>query len=94
MDEIAAKLESRLRAQLPFVDAGAALGPDTDLRDLGLDSMVAIDLLLDLEESFGITFPDEAIRADTFRTPRSLERRIRALMEAAGAAEDGRPPAG
>jgi acyl carrier protein len=37
-----------------------ALAPDAPLIDYGLDSARAIDLLVALEETFGIRIPDEA----------------------------------
>lgn len=38
------------------------LGPDTLLRDeLGLNSLDAVDLALELEEAFDIELPDEAL---------------------------------
>jgi acyl carrier protein len=39
----------------------AALPPDADLfRDLGVESTAALDLLLSLEEAFGVSIPDDA----------------------------------
>ena len=83
MSDLNAILQARLRALLPFVGDSPTIDPDQDLRDVGLDSMVAIDLLLDLEERFQITFPDELIRAETFRSPRTLEAQIRGLQRGA-----------
>lgn len=38
------------------------LGPDTQLREeLGLNSLDAVDLALELEEAFDIELPDEAL---------------------------------
>jgi len=80
MEDLNAILQTRLRALLPFVGDRPTIDPDQELRDLGLDSMVAIDLLLDLEQTFQITFPDAQIRAETFRSLRTLEAHIAALM--------------
>jgi acyl carrier protein len=41
---------------------------DEPLAAIGIDSLRSIDLLLDLESTFGITFPDEVITADNFST--------------------------
>lgn len=35
----------------------AGLSAETKLRDLGVDSLEAIEILFDIEEHFGITFP-------------------------------------
>ena len=40
----------------------AALRPEATLKDLGIASLEAIELIFDLEEHFDITFPDD--RAD------------------------------
>jgi acyl carrier protein len=39
---------------------------------LGLNSMRAVDLVIDLEEEFGFLFPDETFRDETFETATSL----------------------
>jgi acyl carrier protein len=61
-----------LRDHLKYLPADAGLAPDASLRDLGLDSMAAVTLMLDLEDAFGVTIPDGALTAATFRTPESL----------------------
>lgn len=43
------------------------------LRDLGLDSMSVIELVLDIEETFEILFPDDMLVAETFETVMSLQ---------------------
>lgn len=37
--------------------------PDTRLTELGIDSLDALNILFALEESFGITIPDEQARS-------------------------------
>ncbi len=55
-------IEDRIRAILQRVARlEGAYGAETDLyRELGVRSIAAIDLLLSLEEEFGVTIPDEA----------------------------------
>jgi acyl carrier protein len=54
------------------------LAPERDidrewlLKDYGLDSAAAIDLLLDLEDAYGITMPDKYLTEETFATLASL----------------------
>jgi acyl carrier protein len=68
--------------------------PAADLRDLGLDSMGAIDLLLDLEQAFDVVFPDELLTDETFRSVRSLAAALQTLVdETEGASERREPPA-
>jgi acyl carrier protein len=45
---------------------------DAKLRDLGLDSQRAIELLFAIEDRFGIVIPDEQLTDSTFETPGSL----------------------
>lgn len=49
------------------------------LVDLGLDSMSAIDLVLDIEDRLGIVFPDELLVAETFETAMTLQTVVASL---------------
>ena len=49
-----------------------ALGADEDMYDAGVASVVALELLLELEERFGVSLPDERFMA--CRTPRGSPR--------------------
>lgn len=55
---------------------------DSSLRDLGLDSMQAIDLLFAIEDTFSVTLPDEGMNDATFATAGSLWNAISAALEA------------
>jgi acyl carrier protein len=66
------RFESVVRRNLQFLPADQALTPVDSLYALGLDSMATIQLLLDLEETFGVTFPDQSLTTETFATPGSL----------------------
>ena len=68
-----ATFEAILRKRLKYLDAEAALPDDAALQELGLDSMQAVELLLDLEDELGIVLPDDAMTAETFATPGSLK---------------------
>lgn len=65
-------VQSLLRRHLPHLPDGQDLASDAPLRELGLDSMQAVELVFDLEDEIGIIFPDEAMTAETFATLRSL----------------------
>ncbi|GHD53704.1 acyl carrier protein [Streptomyces galbus] len=54
--------------------------PETDLRRLGVDSMQAIELLFQLEDSFGIQLPNEDMNDATFATAGSLWRVVAAQL--------------
>lgn len=66
------RLTALLRPHLRLLTAGAELPMDADLGKLGLDSQQAIDLLMALEQEFGVTIPDEKITAESFATPAGL----------------------
>ncbi|MFD8545387.1 acyl carrier protein [Streptomyces sp. NPDC059649] len=92
-------MDARFTALLqPFLKpaggAGTTLTPDTDLRTLGVDSMQAIELLFAVEDTFGISLPDEELNDTTFATAGSLWNVIAAqLPEGAGDATAGRETA-
>ncbi len=60
-----------LLAHLPYAD-NADFAPGDDLAALGLDSMGVVQLLTDLEETYGLELPDELITEETFSTVGSL----------------------
>ncbi len=53
---------------------------DSNLRDLGLDSMQSIELLFAIEDSFGISLPDDELNDTTFATAGSLWHAIAAQL--------------
>jgi len=58
---------------------------ETRLRDLGLDSMQAIELLFAIEDGFGVTLPDALLVDETFETAGRLWAEIAQLRADAGA---------
>jgi len=52
------------------------------LRDLGLDSMREIELLFAVEDTFGVTIPDERLVDATFETGGNLWAVVEALLAA------------
>lgn len=73
--------EQILRRHLKYLPDGADLAPDADLRSLGLDSMAAVDLLFDIEDSLDVVLPDEALAEQTFATPVALRTALEELGE-------------
>jgi acyl carrier protein len=66
----------------PFLKyAGAqAITAESSLRDLGLDSMHAVELLFALEDAYEVIFPDELLIDATFATAGSLWAAIDSLL--------------
>lgn len=77
-----------LRPFLRFLPPDRAPAPDDRLHDLGLDSMQAIELLFAVEDTFGVSLPDELLTDATFETAGSL---WRAIVETAPDAVGIRP---
>lgn len=66
--ESLAEIETVVRPHLKFLEAGDPLSPDQNLGEAGLDSMPSIELLLDIEDCFGIAIPDDLLTEDSFST--------------------------
>jgi acyl carrier protein len=67
-----APFEEILRQQLPTLRSDAEITPDLVLADAGLNSLRLVALLIGLEDTFDVVFPDELLAAHTFRTVDSL----------------------
>jgi acyl carrier protein len=58
----------------------AGLQPDQDFYDAGVTSVQALPLLLELEEKFEVSIPDDRFMAA--RTARALSEMVRGIKEA------------
>lgn len=63
--------EARLRSRLPYLPEGALLAVDTVLATFGLDSLGMVAFVADVEATYGIRLPDEALVPLNFHTPGS-----------------------
>ena len=75
------------REARPHVDAYVALDSSLE-RDLGLDSLARVELVLRLEREFGASLPEQALASS--ETPRDL---LRFLLASAGPGAAERPTA-
>jgi acyl carrier protein len=80
MDDITTQFEQCLRRHLRLVKPDS-INYDVELVQLGLDSMTAVALLLDMEKTFNIRFPDDMIVEGTFRTAGALKKAVQLLRE-------------
>jgi acyl carrier protein len=78
--EIWQRLSTVLREHLTLVAPGDEIPQESTLGELGLDSMNAINLMLDLEGEFGVTFPDSMLNEETFRSGNTLVQAITDLL--------------
>ena len=75
-----------VRRRLRYAPTNGDVAADIALKDYGLDSAATIDLLLDLEDTYGITMPDEYLSEQTFATLSSLWQAVSQLRQAAESA--------
>jgi acyl carrier protein len=85
INKITGVLLNVLQKHLKFANSAETFPMDAELESLGLDSMSAIDLLLALEETFEIVFPDAMLTPEVFRTAQSLEGAVQSLIKGEGA---------
>lgn len=78
------RFEGVLRPNLPLLAASVGLAPDASLAALGLDSLQTVSLLVELEETYEVVVPDDALTAETFASPTSLWEQISALLSQSG----------
>ena len=70
LDRIERELLAALRDRL--VDSDVALEATTPLADVGLDSLAVMQLLILVEESFGVWLPESGLTRAKLRDVRSL----------------------
>ena len=67
------KMEERLKEIIAEVleldeEATAGLTADTDLTELGLDSMTCVEVVVNLEDEFGVTVEEEDLAVENMAT--------------------------
>jgi acyl carrier protein len=62
-----------VRRHLPNGESLGEIDENAELQLLGLDSMKSISMLLELENAFGITFPDDLLSPENYQTLRALK---------------------
>lgn len=62
------------------VDAGS-ISDDDDLFRAGMSSLANVNVMLALEEKFGIEFPEDMLNRSTFATRRAISRAVGSLLE-------------
>jgi acyl carrier protein len=80
MDDMNIQFEEVLRRHLRLTKPNA-INYDMELARLGLDSMTAVAVLLDMEKTFNIRFPDDMLVEGTFRTAGRLKEAVQLLRK-------------
>ncbi|MFF9651297.1 phosphopantetheine-binding protein [Streptomyces sp. NPDC014622] len=75
------RFEEILRTFLPFLPPQEPLTADTELKDLGMDSLGTVQLLGTLEETYQVRFLDSALTMDTFRTAGVLWETVEGMLQ-------------
>lgn len=60
-----------------LLDTQPGFGPDSNLYDAGLDSMAIMQLLILIEEEFGVVLPESELTRQNFSTVHSVAGLIR-----------------
>lgn len=76
MSKTKERIQQCLVEHLRMVASTNDINPDVDLTTLGLTSMAATNLLIDLEDEFDVEFPDELLTPEVFRSVLTLEAAI------------------
>jgi acyl carrier protein len=71
---------STLKKHLRHLGPFEKLGSETSLKELGLDSLEAVALVLDLENKLGVVFGEHSLRAETFVNSAALWKEVHQLM--------------
>jgi acyl carrier protein len=77
------KIRELLEAQETL--AAANLADDSDLYDAGLTSFASVQLMLAIEDNFGIEFPERYLNRRTFSSIANIEQSLRELVPAKAA---------
>lgn len=83
------EFETVLRSLIPLLPADQPLTPDLKLQRAGLDSLATVNLLIELEDTFDVTFPDDMLRPSTVSTPAKLWATLDGLIALSGNAARG-----
>jgi acyl carrier protein len=78
---IGARVKVLLTERLQVAPETAAIGDDTPLADLGLDSTAILSLVVGLEDEFDIEIPDREINPDNFGRVDTITRYVTELIE-------------
>jgi acyl carrier protein len=85
MSDIDTTIRSVLEAQGHLPVSALTLKDDDDLYENGLSSHASVNVMLGLEDAFGIEFPDSLLRKGTFESVASIREALGTLGVSAAA---------
>lgn len=65
-----------IRRHSRFVEPSTPIDPDALMASLGTDSLEIVELIVDLEDQFGISFTEELLTPEVFATPMTIWRAV------------------
>jgi acyl carrier protein len=80
VNEIITRLKPLILEHLKLVETTDQIGDTDDLTTLGMDSMAATNMMIDIEDEFDIHFLDEMLTPETFKSAESLSLAIDSLL--------------
>ena len=80
MDPIATTVRRIVCEHAQLVVGGDELSDETDLYRAGLTSHASINLMLALEEEFGVEFPQSMLKKSTFQSVRAISAALGELL--------------
>jgi acyl carrier protein len=90
MSELDAKIRQILEAHGHLATSQPQLKDDDDLYERGLSSHASVNVMLALEDTFDVEFPDSLLKRGTFRSIAAIREALESLTTpAASQAESG-----
>lgn len=79
LDPILDDVTRIVQLTIPEGDATSSIDGEADLTALGIDSLGRMTLMIVVEEKFKISFPDDLLGDEHWRTPQTISQAIRQL---------------
>ncbi len=79
------EIRDAIDAHAGLASTDARLEDDTDLYRAGMKSFASVQLMLALEDTFEIEFPETMLTRATFRSPAAIEQAVRILKTSSAA---------
>lgn len=76
------EFEAIIRRHSRFVEPLARIDPNALMASLGADSLEIVELIVDLEDEFGISFTEELLTPGVFATPMTIWRGVEVARRA------------
>jgi acyl carrier protein len=76
--------EAMLREALRFLPPEEDLRPDLNTATAGLDSLAAVELLINIEAAYDIEISEDVLELESFATPGALWKLVCSVREASG----------